>query len=146
MGAALYARAALGILAGVAASLLPWPESASSSASGGVGEPGAVALLAPRGVIRGVPSRVVWLTAVPARRVRLRIVDDLGESLVERSPAIDPGRRELLLALAAPERARLERAGAGRVELALMASSGELLALAPPARFTLRPPEPVDGW
>ena len=142
MGGALYARAALGILSGLAASLLPWPVS-SSGGTAGIGE---VALLSPRGFVRSLPTRVVWSTALPARRVRVRIVGDRGERLVERSAAIEPDCRVLPLVLAGGERSGIVRASSVRIELALLASSGELLAWSPPARFTLRAPGEVHGW
>jgi hypothetical protein len=145
MGAALYARSALGILAGLAASLLPWPaENDGAGASGTLGSVADVALLAPRGRVTSAPTRVVWTTALRARRARLRVVGNRGEVPIARTVAIDPDCRELLFST--DEQRRLEAASAGRIELTLMSEEGELLGIAPPARFTLPPWGKGDGW
>ncbi len=90
---------------------------------------GRIDLLAPRGRLDGAPYAIRWSTTQRVVRIRVRVLDDSGEPLLER---LTDGGRASVLELDEGERRRWSQARRCRIEVDGMAADGELVALGGP--------------
>jgi hypothetical protein len=125
-------RATLAAALGIAAALLPWPEARDDRGA-------RIDLLAPRGRVDAVPSRVCWTSDADVAKVRLGVRDRSGSLLFSRTA--DAAVNPRVLPFLPEEQHRLASLPSATIELAALDESGELLGVAPPARIAL--PEPV---
>jgi len=104
-------------------------------------EVGRIDLLAPRGRLDGAPCAIRWSTTQRVVRIRVRVLDDSGEVILER--LTDEGRASVL-ALDEGERRRWSRARHCRIEVDGMAADGELVALGGPVATWIAPLADAD--
>jgi hypothetical protein len=131
-------RVVIASLLGLAAAC--WP-SRSDRDGGAPAHLGRIDLLAPRGRLDGAPCAIRWSTTQRVVRIRVRVLDDAGEPILER--LTDEGRASVL-ALDDGERRRWSRARRCRIEVDGMAADGELVALGGPVATWIAPQADAD--